>query len=191
MGTAIVMPSRHKLEADTYFRMAEAGIFPKEDRIELVEGDLIDMAPTGHDHAAFVSGLVEAFVLACAGRATVWTQSSIWLDRYTAPEPDIAILRRRADYYASKRPGPADILLLLEVAKSSLEFDRTVKLPLYARAGIAEVWIIDVARSAIEVHTQPVMSAYAAARLFKPGDQVALTLMPEISVTLYPIFAAL
>ena len=164
MDTAIVMPTRHKLDAGTYFRMAEAGVFPEQDRIELIEGDLIDMAPTGHDHAVFVSFLVEAFVLACAGRATVWTQSSVWLDRYTAPEPDIAILRRRADYYASKRPGPADI---------------------------AELWIIDVARAAIEIYTQPVMSAYAATRIVKPGDQVALTLAPEILVTLDPIFAAL
>ena len=192
MDTATIMPTRHKLDTDRYFRMAEAGIFAKEERIELIEGDLIDMAPIGQDHAGFVSGLMQAFVLACAGRATVWTQSSIWLSNHTAPEPDITVLRLREDFYASgERPGPADILLVAEIAKTSLEFDRTVKLPLYAEAGVAELWIVDVQRRIIEVHRQPIGSMYRELTTFRPGEPIALALAPEIVVALDPVFAAL
>jgi Uma2 family endonuclease len=185
MDDAAVAPARHKLDVDDYHRMAEAGIFGEDDRIELIDGDLIDMAPIGQGHAAIVGGLVEALVFACAGRAIVWPQNPIRIDRTSEPQPDLAVLRRRADFYATgERPGPADVLLLVEVSDSSLSFDRNVKLPLYARAGIAELWIIDLKRRVLDVHREPAGDFYRETRTYQPGDQIALALAPDIVVKL-------
>ena len=187
-----IMPTRHKLDADKYYRMAEAGVFAKGERIELIEGELLGMTPIGQGHEAYMIGLNEVFVLACAGRFLVSPQNSIRLSQFTVPEPDLALLRPRADrYLTGERPGPAEVVLLVEISDGSLRFDRTVKLPLYAQAGIQEFWIVDVNRSLIEVHTKPVGSTYAGMATYKPGERIALTLAPEITVALDPIFAAL
>ncbi len=184
-----VLPARHKLDVDTYHRMAEAGIFGGEKRIELIDGDLIDMAPIGQGHAAIVNGLTEAFVIACAGRAIVSPQNSVRIDRSSEPQPDLAVLRRRADFYATgEPPGPADVLLLVEVADSSLRFDRTVKLPLYARAGVAEFWLVDLKRRVVDVHRTPAGDGYADASTCRAGDRLALALAPEIVVRLDLVF---
>jgi Uma2 family endonuclease len=182
MDALNVLPARHKLDVDDYRRMAEAGILGPEDRIELIDGDLIDMAPIGEAHAAIVTRLAEALFIACAGRAIVSPQNPVRLDRRSEPQPDLAILRRRADFYASERPGPADILLLVEVADTSLRFDRTVKLPLYARAGIGEVWIVDLKRGTLDAYRRPVGEGYAESVTHHAGDQIALALAPDIAV---------
>ncbi len=182
-------PVRHKLDVHDFYRMAEAGIFGEDDRIELIDGDLIDMAPIGQCHEAAVNGLNEALVLACAGRAIVSPQNSLRLNRLNVPQPDFTILRRRADFYATgDRPGPADVLLLVEVADSSLTFDRTVKLPLYARAGIAEYWIVDLKREVLEAYRRPVADGYAEATEHRAGARLALAHAPEIVVGLDLIF---
>ena len=189
MDDAAVMPVRHKLDVDAYHRMAEAGVFGEDDRVELIDGDIIDMAPIGQGHEAIVSGLNEAFVIACAGRATVWPQNSIRLGRWSAPQPDLAVLRRRADFYATgERPGPANVLLLVEVADSSPRFDREVKLPLYARAGIGEFWIVDLKRRVLDAHRGPVGDGYDETTTHRPGEQLALALAPEIVVKLDLVF---
>ena len=179
---------RHKLDVDDYRRMAEAGILGDDDRVELVEGELIDMAPIGLDHAATVDGLTEALVLACAGRAIVSVQNPVRLDRLNEPQPDLAVSRLRADRYRTERAGPADILLLVEVADTSLRFDRTVKLPLYARTGIAELWIVDLERRVLEAHRRPGDNGYAEVTTYQPGDTIALALAPEITLTLSRVF---
>jgi len=185
MDDVAVLPTRHRLTVDDYHRMADAGIFGQHDRIELIDGELIDMAPIGQGHAGMVGGLAEALFIACAGRAIVWPQNPIRIDRWSEPQPDLALLRRRPDFYATgERPGPADVLLLIEVADSSLAFDRRVKLPLYARAGIAEFWIVDLKRRVLEVHRSPTGDGYADTSTHQPGDQVALALIPEIVVKL-------
>jgi Uma2 family endonuclease len=182
-------PSRHKLSAEEFHRMAEAGVFDKSDRIELIDGDLIDMAPIGQGHESLVASLNEAFFIACAGRVTIWPQSSIRIEPSSMPQPDLAILRRRADFYGTgNRPGPADILVLIEVAESSLHFDRTVKLPLYARAGIAEFWLVDVRRRILEAHRNPAGDIYAETTIHQRGDRVALALAPDIIVDLGIVF---
>ena len=180
----VFMPTRHRLTVHDAERMAEAGLFDGNPRVELIDGDLIDMAPIGQAHEAAVDGLTEAFVVASAGKAIVRIQGSVRLDASSAPQPDLAILRRRPDRYAiGARPGPLDILLLIEVADSSLHFDRTVKLPLYARAGVAEVWIVDLARRVLEAHRDPSGSAYSVCSTHHPGERVALSLAPGIAIT--------
>ncbi len=189
MDDAAVEPARHRLDVDAYHRMADAGIFGEEDRIELIDGDLIDMAPISQGHAGVVSALAEALLLACARRAIVSPQNPVWLDRSSEPQPDLAVLRRRADFYASgERPGPADVLLVVKVADSSLRFDRTVKLPLYARAGIAELWIVDLRRRVVEVHQKPAGDGYGETTTHWSGDQLALAIAPEIVVKLDLVF---
>ena len=188
MDDVTVLPARHKLDVDAYHRMAEAGIFGEEKRIELIDGDLIDMAPIGQGHAALVSGLAEALFIACAGRAIVWPQNPVRLDRSSEPQPDLAVLRRRADFYATgERPRPADVLLLVEVADSSLRFDRTVKLPLYAKAGIAEFWIVDLKRRILTAYRRPAGNGYGETAVHRAGDELALALAPEIVVKRGPM----
>ena len=189
MEEAAVMPVRHKLDADDYYKMGEAGIFDEGDRIELIDGDIIDMAPIGQGHEAVVGGLNETLVLACERRAIVWPQNSLRIGRWSAPQPDLVVLRRRADFYATgERPGPADVLLLIEVADSSLRYDKTVKLPLYARAGIAEVWIVDLQHRVLNAYRKPDGDEYGEMTTHEAGDQLPLALAPDITVRLDLMF---
>lgn len=188
MDDVTTAPARHRLTTEDYHRMGEAGIFGDNKRIELIDGELIDMAPIGSDHGASVDGLNEVFVLACHGRAIVRVQSAVQLSRFSEPQPDLALLRDRADRYRSGHPQPADVLLLVEVSDSSLRFDRTVKLPLYARAGIAEFWIVDLVRRVMDAYRDPAGDAYATMRTYRSGDRVALALAPEIALALDRVF---
>ena len=185
MDDVAVAPARHRLDVDTYHRIAEAGIFGHEKRIELIDGDLIDMAPIGQSHAALVNRLMEALFIAASGRAIVSGQNPVLLDGYSEPRPDAAVLRRRADFYETgERPGPADVLLLVEVADGSLGLDRAVKLPLYARAGIAEYWIVNVPKRRVEIHRRPEGDRYVDNSEHGKGEEIALSLAPEIVVRL-------
>ena len=189
MDGSTALPARHRLDVDEYHRMAEAGILGEDDRVELIDGELIDMAPISQGHAAMVSRLTEALVLACAGRAIVSPQNPVRLDRSNEPQPDLAVLRRRADFYATgERPGPADILLLIEVADSSLRYDRTVKLPLYARASVGEVWIVDLKRRVFHAYRTPNGDAYGETAMHQADETLVLNLAPDIVVNLHLMF---
>jgi Uma2 family endonuclease len=189
MDDAGIAPARHKLDADEFYLMAEAGILQRHDRVELIDGELIDMAPIGQGHDATIGGLTEALVMACAGRAIVWVQNSLRLDRSNVPQPDFTVLRRRPDFYATgERADPADVLLLVEVAQSSLHFDRTVKLSLYAQAGIAEYWIVDLKRKTLFVYRKPAGDGYVDVTTHVAGERIALALAPEIVVSLNLMF---
>lgn len=189
MDDGLAEPTRHKLDVDVLYRMADAGIFGEDDRIELIDGELIDMAPIGTDHAATVNGLTRALVVACGDLGIVSVQNPLRLDRFNEPQPDFVVFRPRADSYRTgKRAGAADVLLVVEVADSSLRFDRTVKLPLYARAGIAEVWLADLRQRVLEVHREPAEGGYAAVQTYGERDRVPLATAPEIIVALDRVF---
>jgi Uma2 family endonuclease len=179
---------RHKLTVADIYRMLDAGILHEDDRVELIDGELLDMAPIGADHATTVDRLTEALVLACTGRAIVRVQNPVRLDDLNEPQPDFAILRLRPGGYRKGHPGPADVLLLVEVADSSLRFDRRVKLPLYARFGVPEVWIADLQHRVLETHRTPVDGAYADTAQHKPGERVSPALLPEAVLILAGIF---
>lgn len=175
--------TRHKLTSDAYYRAAEFGVIGPEDRVELIEGEIIDMAPIGQGHESSVMVLNQALVLACQGRALVSTQNSLRLGQWSAPQPDFAVLRPRADYYATgERAGPADVLLVIEVSESSLRYDRTIKLPLYARSGIGEVWIVDLPHRVLTAHRDPSSGVYPTTTTHHSGEVIALALDPAISV---------
>jgi Uma2 family endonuclease len=144
----------------------------------------------GQDNIATVNGLAHALVMACGDQAIVSVQNPARLDRFSEPQPDVTLFRPRADNYRTReRPGPADVLLLVEVADSSLRYDRAVKLPLYARAGIGEVWIVDLRRRVVDVHRTPAGDGYATVATHGPEDTVTLALAPEIAVALRRVFA--
>jgi hypothetical protein len=178
--------SRHRFDVDEYHAMVRAGILMEGDRIELIDGELVEMHTIGSRHLACVIRLTHLLVPPLAGRARVSIQGSMRLDRYSEPEPDVLVLRPRADDYASAHPGPADVLLAIEVADTSLAYDRTVKLPLYARAGIAEVWIVDLEARAVEVHREPSADGYRRFELVRER-RIVPAAFPDLELELADI----
>ena len=164
---------RRRFGVAEYHRMAEAGILGEDDRVELVEGEVVEMSPVGGPHIGAVMALNHLLVAAAAGRARVSVQSPVRLGDRSEPQPDLAVLRPRADRYrGGEPPTAADVLLLVEVADSSLRYDRGVKLPLYARHGVPEVGVVDLAAGAVELHRGPLAGRYASAEREGPGAEL-------------------
>ena len=182
-------PARHRLNVDAYYRMAEAGILADPHRVELIDGEIFDMAAIGSPHAAITNRLVRIFSRALPDElALVAVQSPVRLDAYNEPEPDVILLRPRADSYRASHPRAADVLLLVEVSESSLHYDRSVKLPLYARFGVPEVWIVDLIGLAVEVYREPRDGAYAS-RERLTGGLLAPALVPGATVDVAGLLA--
>ena len=153
--SAWVRAPHRKLSVEDYHRMAELGIFGPEERVELIEGEIIDMAPIGHFHADLASLLIRRLGYPTEGRAIPWVQNPIHLGPRSEPEPDFALLRLRPNGYRAALPTAADVLLLVEIADKSLRYDREVKIPLYARHAIPEYWIVNIREKQIEIHLDP------------------------------------
>jgi len=156
--------------ADEYERMIAAGILAEDERVELINGTIYPMSPIGSWHAACVKRLVLLLIEHLGRSAIVGAQDPIRLSDDSEPQPDVAVLRPREDFYASALPRAEDVLLVVEVAETSLFFDRTVKLPLYAKAGIPEVWLVDLQHEVIERHIRPLHGRYAEASTFQRGQ---------------------
>lgn len=150
-----------RVSVTDYHRMGETGILGPDLRTELIDGEIVEMPPIGHPHAGTVKLLANLMKEAVGRDAIVSVQDPVWLNDHSEPLPDIALLRPRPDYYRSGHPGAADVLLLVEVADSSLAYDREIKLPRYARAGIPEVWLVDLAGCRLAIHRQPTEDGYA------------------------------
>jgi Uma2 family endonuclease len=170
---------RFKLDIDRYHQMIAAGLFRPDDKVELIDGDLIEMAPEGPLHADYITYMAEAF--AKQSTPMVRVSHPITLPAHSEPEPDIALVARRR--YLSAHPLPGDIYLLVEIAKSSLDKDKELKLPLYARYHIPEVWIVDVADRAVECHWSPQDGLYSETRRVSTGVLAAAT-QPDVKVDL-------
>lgn len=147
--------SRHRLTADQYHQMAKAGVLAPDARVELIEGEIIDMAPIGTGHWSVVNRLNDMFTTALHGRAIVSVQSSLRLGDFSEPEPDVGVFKYRADFYAERHPTAADTFLLIEVADTTAPYDRRVKVPLYAKHAVPEVWIIDLEAAVVRFYRQP------------------------------------
>ena len=173
---------RHKLDVSQYHRMGETGVFEGNERVELIEGEIVEMAPIGDRHAGTTNKLTELLVVAARGRAVVAVGNPVRLDRYNEPQPDFALLEPRTDFYRGSVPTPSHVLLLVEVADSSLRFDRAVKLPLYARHGIPELGIVDLHHDIIEVCREPRGDGYAATSHVAPGDVLEPALLPGVRI---------
>jgi Uma2 family endonuclease len=178
--TVSVQLRHHRFSVETYDEMIARGILTSGDRVELLAGEIVEMSPIGSPHASCVLRLNQFLSLALGTRAAVAVQNPIVLPPDSEPEPDIAILRPRDDFYVHAHPRPADILLLIEVADSSLLLDRTVKLPIYAAAGIVEVWIVDLGASRIEVYSRPEQGAYSESRSVRGEEALTPVAVPEL-----------
>jgi len=180
---------RHRLTVDEYARMAEVGLLAPDARTELIEGEIIDMALQKSRHAYEVGELTTRLIEVVARRARVRCQLPLRLSDRNEPEPDVAVLRSREDGYAGAHPTPADVLLLIEVADTSARYDREIKLPLYARHGVAEVWIIDLEAGLLRLHRRPDGDTYAdTATDATPGPQ-PLPGLPGVAVDLSGLLA--
>ena len=164
--------AKHWISVNEYERMGEAGIFHSDERLELLEGKIYEMSPIGSPHAACVTILHQLLTLKFVGKLIVISQNPIRLDDFSEPQPGIALLRWREDFYKHGHPTPADVLLIIEVADSTVESDRSYKMPLYAKAGIAEAWLVNLPDEKIELYAEPADGAYQFASDFKRGEDV-------------------
>jgi Uma2 family endonuclease len=166
---AKVDPSRRRFTVEEYQRMAHAGILTEADRVELIDGEIVQATSIGRRHAACVAQLTRPLTQALGDRALVWPQNPVRLPRDSEPQPDITILRLPADHYLRQSPRAEDVLWLVEVADVSYRYDRHVKLPLYARAGIPEIWLLDLTHEVVEVHRQPSSRGYGLVQTVDRG----------------------
>jgi Uma2 family endonuclease len=175
-------PTRHRLDVDAYYKMAEAGVLSAGCRVELIDGDIIDMRPIGSAHAGNTNRLIRTFARAAAeGSVLLTVQTPLRLDAYNEPQPDVMLLRLRRDDYTERHPSAADVLLLVEVSDSSLAYERDTKLALYARFGVPEVWIVDIPGSDVEAYRGPKDGAYAF-RERLAGGPLSPALVPELTI---------
>jgi Uma2 family endonuclease len=171
--------TRRRFTVIEYYRMAESGILTEDDRVELIDGEIVEMAPIGRRHAAGVDRVADLFFHRFADGAIIRVQNPVRLDEYSEPAPDVALLRRRADYYESGHPTPADVLLLVEIADTSTAADRQVKIPLYARTGIPEVWLVGLNEYTIGVYRDPSPAGYRTVLTVQRGESLAPLAFPD------------
>ena len=174
--------AKHWITADEYERMGDAGIFSSDSRLELIEGEVYEMSPIGSPHAACVKFLSTLLNRLFGGKLLVSTQDPIRLNDFSEPQPDIALLRWRDDFYRTAHPRAEDIVLLIEVADTTLHIDRVVKLPLYAKAGIPEVWIVNLIDDQIEIYAEPTGDTYGVVRSFQRGEDAQAHSIPSLAI---------
>lgn len=184
------LPRRHRLTVSDYYRMAEVGILAPDARVELIDGEIIDMVPPGSLHAAAVNDLNEFLGRSVTGKAVVCVQNPVRLSEISEPQPDLALLRRRDDRYRQSLPGPADILLVVEVADTSLRFDRETKVALYAVHEIPEVWLIDLRGRRLVRHRAPVQGTYTLVDEPDLSTPLEIAELPGIAVELQVLFGS-
>jgi len=186
--SAEYIPSRTRISTNRYEMMVAAGVLTKYDRVELIEGDMLDMAPIGTKHSAITARLHELFVLAISSSATVVSGGPVNLGEFSEPQPDLMLLKRRSDFYSGKLPEAADVLLLIEVSDSSLSFDQGIKLNLYARYGVSEYWVVDVDGKRIITYGESGAKGYARTLEFAAADSVTPKNFPDLKIPVGEIF---
>ena len=171
--------TRRRFTVHDYHRMGEAGILHEDDRVELIEGEIVEMAAIGTGHFSCVNRLTRLLVMSVGDEAIVSVQNPVRLNEHTEPQPDLAVIRPRD--YVESLPVPEDVLLLIEVSDTTLAYDRGVKLPLYARAGIGEVWIVDLPAEIIERYIGPSADGYRRVDQARRGQRLASTELPGLT----------
>ncbi|MCX7096714.1 MAG: Uma2 family endonuclease [Methylococcales bacterium] len=184
---ATVNPTKHLTNLDEWRRLGEAGIFPPESRLELINGEILEMAPIGFNHAGHLIRLLNYFAPLVGDKALLNAQNPLQLGDLSEPEPDFMLLKPRADFYSSRHPIAADVLLLVEVADSSLYYDQNQKLRLYALHGIPEYWLLNLNEPCLEVYRQPHGEVYAEKSTLRQGDKLSLSQLPAIQVAMAAI----
>lgn len=179
---------RRSITVEAYHRMGEVGIIAPDERVELIEGEVVEMAPIGSRHSGMVARLTRILVQATGDRGLVFVQNPVRLSRTSEPQPDFAVLKPRPDDYQAAIPLPEDVLLLVEIADASLKYDRELKAPLYAAHGIPELWVIDVAARIFWRYRDPQAGGYALAEQSDAPGRVRLA-AADIEVDLSGLFA--
>lgn len=173
---------RRRFTADEYHRMGQVGILGEDDRLELLEGEIVEMAPRGSRHQAAVDRFTRLFSSLMADAAIIRVQGPVRLAEDSEPQPDLMLLRGRADFYSSAHPGPGDVLLVVEVSDSSTEYDREVKVPLYARHGVAEVWLVGMETETVEVYRGPAAQGYQSVSQSVRGQGLSPEFFPGLEL---------
>lgn len=169
---------RRLFTTDEYHRMAETGILHEDDRVELIEGEVVEMPPIGGRHAACVAELTWLLGRQLSDEFRLGVRNPVKLEERGEPQPDLAVIHARN--YAGFLPSPEDVLLLMEVSDTSLAYDRDIKLPLYARSGIGEVWILDLVGGTVERHTEPAYEGYRLVRRARRGETLRSEVLPDL-----------
>jgi Uma2 family endonuclease len=184
----VAVPERTRISADRYQKMVATGVLTKYDRVELVDGDMLNMAPIGTQHSATTARLTRLLVMSAGDSAIVSPGGSVRLGDYSVPQPDLMLLKPRADFYSGQIPTAPDLLLLVEISDSSLAFDQGIKRALYSRHGVAEYWVVDVSGKRIHVYREPTGDGYAQALECTLSDVVSLRGLPGVQVTAGTLF---
>jgi Uma2 family endonuclease len=192
MASQLIPPNStsnvHKFTVQQYELMLEAGVFAESDRLELINGEIRVMSPICIKHAVCVAKTTKNFERKLGDQTIIWTQNPIILSNYFQPQPDLAILKWRDDFYAEALPMPDDILLIIEVADSTIAYDRDVKSTLYAANGIPEMWLFDVNKKVVEGYSQPSASGYKRMQRYEQNETLAMMALPDIVFNWEEIF---
>ena len=180
---AVQEPTRRPITVEMYHVMAENGAFEPDDRVELIGGELFDMSPIGNLHARCVKFLAKYLIRSLGDRFVVGVQDPIVLGDDSEPQPDLSILQYRVDFYKDATPADKNVVIVIEVAESSVDFDRTVKFGRYAAAGIPEAWLIDLVAERVEIHSQPTTNGYGLVKMCHRGDNAASQTIPSIDLS--------
>lgn len=167
---------------EEYYQMYEAGLFANGERVELIRGEIIKMSPIGRRHAACVIRSSDVLTRKLGNRILLSVQNPLVLDNTSMPEPDIVLLKRKADFYESGLPQSVDVILLIEVADSTIDSDRELKIPVYAEDGIAEVWLIDINHACVEVYRQPTSEGYQELLKYYRGQNLSILAFPDVNI---------
>jgi Uma2 family endonuclease len=187
------LTSAKRFTIDEYHRLADLGFLTEDDRVELIRGEIMQMAAKGTPHTNCCRDLLEELAGLLAGRAKLQCQDPIVLPSNSEPEPDFAILKKRADNYRFALPKADDVLLVIEIADSTLKYDQEVKAPLYAEAGIPDYWIFNLVKNYLETYSEPYQElqgsfGYSVKRIVLPNKAISLPCFPDLSLDLSKVF---
>ncbi len=173
---------RRKFTVEQFHKMAESGILNEDDRVELIRGEIIEMAAIGTKHAACVNRLSNFLAWKLGNKVIISVQNPVGLDDTSEPQPDVVLLKPREDFYASAHPQPKDVFLIIEVADTTIKYDREVKIPLYAQEGVVEVWLVDINEECVEVFREPVNGIYKKVQKFSKGEILMIQAFDDVNI---------
>lgn len=177
-----VQTMRLRFTVDDYYKMIDLGMIKDVERAEIIEGELIKQMPIGNRHATCVKKLSEILRDELGKSVTYSIQDPVWLDEFNEPQPDLALLKRRDDFYGGKKPMAEDVLLLIEVSDSTLDYDRNRKVPLYAKHEIPEVWLVNLMNGTVEVHCQTRDYSYNIVKIYRRGEEIESDILPNLKL---------
>lgn len=178
---------RYSFSVEDYHTMVEAGVLKEDERVELIEGEIVEMSPIGKRHASCVNRVTTLLIRRSGDQATTTVQNPVQASSFSEPQPDLALLKYRADFYAARLPVPKDILLVIEVADSTVEYDREVKMPLYARAKIPQAVLVNLPADVVEVYAKPVSGIYTQVQTLKRGQSLTIQKLPNLKLSIEEI----